>query len=127
MSAPSAVVIDDDRILRSTVTSILRSAGVDVVGDLGHADGAMALCQQIKPQLVVLDIHLGDGDGLTLLPQLRGLDPPPVVIMISSDATLEHVKRALGLGAAGFVVKPVTAAKLLDAASRALHRSLTVG
>ncbi|MBS1155105.1 MAG: response regulator receiver [Proteobacteria bacterium] len=116
----SAVVIDDDGVLRSLMTSILRHADVEVVGEALRAESGLELCQHHQPHLVLLDINLPETSGLALLPQVLQSCPKTRVVMVSGEATFERVNSALSQGAAGFVVKPFTSARLLDAAGRAL-------
>lgn len=116
----SAVIIDDDGVLRSLMTSILRRADVEVVGEGLRAEQGLELCALHQPHLVLLDINLPEGSGIDLLPRLLQACPKTRVVMVSGEATLERVRQALGQGAAGFVVKPFTSARLLDAAGRAL-------
>lgn len=121
MSKPKCVIIDDDSVLRSLISSILRSADFEVVGESARGDSGLKLCLEQHPNLVLLDINLpDDASGIDLLPEILSIHPQPKVIMITGDATVERVRSALSLGAAGFVVKPFTAAKLLDAVGRAM-------
>lgn len=116
----SCVIIDDDAIIRNLMASLLRQLEFTVISDVGHAHEGLKVCMDRTPTVVLLDIHLPESDGLELLPQLLKLTPQPKVIMISSDATGERVREALTLGASGFVVKPFTPARLLDAIGKAI-------
>ena len=116
----SAVIIDDDGVLRSLMTSILRRADVEVVAEGLRAEQGLELCVQHQPHLVLLDINLPETSGLDLLPRLLRACPQTRVVMVSGEATMERVRQSLGQGAAGFVVKPFTSARLLDAVGRAL-------
>jgi DNA-binding NarL/FixJ family response regulator len=121
MSKLSAVIIDDDSVLRSLTSAILRNADIEIAGEASQADTGLKLCLGCKPDLVLLDINLpNDASGIDLLPEILLIDPAPKVIMITGDATLDRVRTSLQLGAAGFVVKPFTPAKLLDAVGRSL-------
>jgi len=121
MGKITAVIIDDDSVLRSLTSAILRNADIEIVGEASQADAGLKLCLSHHPKLVVLDINLpNDASGIDLLPEVLSIEPAPKVIMITGDATLERVRTCLQLGAAGFVVKPFTPAKLLDAVGRAL-------
>lgn len=117
------IVIDDDSMLRTLMGSILRAEGFGVSGEASNADQGLKLAQTVKPHLILLDINLPGRDGMDLLPELLGLESRPKVIMVSGEATLERVKGALGLGANGFVVKPINPNKLLSAIAFALKAS----
>lgn len=124
MNAPSqkTLIIDDDALLRSLISGILRGAGMQIVGEVSTGEAGLKLCQETLPELVLLDINLPGIDGISLLDQLKALNPAPKVIMISGDATIDRVKESLTKGANGFVVKPFNAAKLLAAVEAALKR-----
>jgi len=121
MGKITCVIIEDDAVLRSLTSAIMRSADIEVVGEASQADAGLKLCLSHHPKLVLLDINLpDDANGIDLLPEVLSISPTPKVIMVTGDATLERVRTCLQLGAAGFVVKPFTPAKLLDAVGRAL-------
>lgn len=116
----TCVIIDDDGVLRSLIGSILRRNSVEVVGEAARPDTALALCREHNPRLILLEINLPERSGLDLLPEIMALCPQARVVMISAEATIERVRAALNQGAAGFVVKPFTSARLLDAVGRSL-------
>lgn len=116
----SCIIIDDDAIIRNLMGALLRQLEFEVIGEVGHAHEGLKMCMDHTPTVVLLDIHLPESDGLELLPQLLKLTPQPKVIMVSGEATGERVREALSLGASGFVVKPFTPARLLDAIGKAV-------
>lgn len=71
-------------------------------------DGTAALAQfnLLKPVITMLDIDMPDMDGLTVLEQIRAIDPNAFVVMVSGYSKPELVRRAVELGVGGFVVKP---------------------
>ena len=111
----SVLVVDDDAVLRSLMTGILRNGDYSVVGECSSAAALPKLLVETRPKVVLLDINLPDANGLELLVKIKAMKPPPAVVMVSGEATLDRVKEAMGKGAAGFVVKPFNAAKLLAA------------
>jgi DNA-binding NarL/FixJ family response regulator len=99
------VVVDDEELVRSGFRLILQAAGdIDVVAT---ATGAQAVREVSlhKPDVVLLDIRMPDVDGLTILRQLQGLKPPPVVAMLTTFDSDEYIATALRSGAAGFILK----------------------
>jgi len=99
------VVVDDEELVRSGFRLILQSAGdIEVVAT---ATGAQAVREvsMHRPDVVLLDIRMPDVDGLTILRQLQGLKPPPVVAMLTTFDSDEYITTALRSGAAGFVLK----------------------
>jgi YesN/AraC family two-component response regulator len=71
-----------------------------------------------KPDIVFLDINLPDKDGLTILQELLDLGDHAYVIMVSGDSTFENVKESITLGAKGFIAKPFSGNKFLNAIDR---------
>lgn len=120
---PSVMVVDDDPILRSLTTGIMRNAEYDVVAECSSGEAALKQIGDIKPGLLLLDINLPGTDGITLIDQIKALEKPPVIVMMSSEATMDRVRGALGKGAKGFVVKPFNAARLLSSVEAALKDS----
>lgn len=119
------VVIDDDALLRSLIQSILRDAGYELVAAAPNGEQGLKDCFERRPDFVLLDINLPGSDGLEILKNIRRMATPPKVIMVSSEATMSHVRTALERGANGFVVKPFNAARLLAAVEGALKNSST--
>jgi two-component system, chemotaxis family, chemotaxis protein CheY len=92
-----------------------------VVGEAPTAHAALTAMERgAAPDLVCLDVEMPGLDGLTLLKRIREEHEGVRVLMITGQSTLEVVKEALALGARGFVVKPFTASKVLDAIRQAL-------
>ncbi|MCB6183614.1 response regulator [Leeia sp. TBRC 13508] len=114
------LIIDDDAVLRSLIGSVLRQEGYTVVGDAPSAESGLKVFDATPTDLVLLDINLPGMDGMSLLPELLAKPNAPKVIMVSGEATLDKVKGALSAGASGFVVKPISANKLLSAVSFAI-------
>lgn len=115
------LIADDDGMMRDMLKAMLRSDGHTVVGEAGNGEQAIAMTETLKPELVLLDIHMPKMDGLACLETFKTRFPETVVIMISGDASLPSVKDALAKGARGFIVKPFNAAKVLDTIQRCIQ------
>lgn len=99
------VVVDDEELVRTGFRLILQAAGdIEVVATPTGAQ-AVREVSLLKPDVVLLDIRMPDVDGLTILRQLQGLKPPPVVAMLTTFDSDEYIAMALRTGAAGFVLK----------------------
>src|SRR5262245_38159043 len=95
------LLVDDDARVRQNMTLLLRWAGDwEVVGEAEDSSGALALAAAQRPDLVLLDRWLTDGDGLQLLPQLRALDSSPRVAILTADPAVVDQAYALAPGAA---------------------------
>ena len=108
------MVVDDDSMMREMLKLILYSEDYQVIGDASNGKNAIALCARLKPELVLLDINMPVMDGLQALEEIRKVSPATIVMMVSAKATMDRVSEAIKKGAAGFVVKPLNAASVLD-------------
>jgi len=111
---PSVLVVDDDHMMREVLKLILHSDDYQVIGEAANGNNAIALCANLKPGLVLLDINMPEMDGLQALEEIHKASPATVVLMVSAEATMDRVSEAIKKGAAGFVVKPLNAASVLD-------------
>lgn len=110
----TVVVVDDDSMMREMLKLILRGDDYSVIGEAANGSDAITKCELLKPDLVLLDIHMPKMDGMQALEEIRKVCPASIVIMVSSDATMDKVSEAIKKGAVGFVVKPLNAANVLD-------------
>ena len=107
------LVIDDDKRTRWSLTKNLARAGYRVQQASSAAEG-LAKAGESRPDLVLLNLRLPDGDGGSVLQDLLRCRPGLPVIMMSADVAPETVGRMRRLGARGFLTKPL-AALLLQA------------
>lgn len=109
------LVVDDHEVVRTGVVSLLEGSEIDVVGEAGSGDQAVTLAKQHKPDVVLLDIRMADGDGLTTLEQLRQATPNCRVVMLSTYDNPTYIARANALGASDYLLKGSTREQLLGA------------
>ena len=111
------VLVDDHTLVRSGVRSELGSA-VEVVGEAGDADEAVATIRAAKPDVVLLDVHLPGGGGLAVLNALAAEMPATRFLALSVSDAPEDVIAVVRAGARGYVTKAVTGSELTDAVQR---------
>jgi DNA-binding response OmpR family regulator len=99
------LIIDDEKILRETLTRVLNKAGCDTKA---APDGpkALELIDNQMFDLVYLDIHMPKMDGLQILKEIRNRDSDLPVILLTGYATLQSAVEALRLGATDYLLKP---------------------
>lgn len=122
------LVVDDSVAVRGRVCAMLREyAFVALVWEAGSVDEARQLVRQNEPDAVVLDIHMPDASGLTLIPSLRALSSQPVVIVLTNDPTHAHRRESLAQGAHHFLDKSRDFEELspIIAAAAAIRQSET--
>ncbi|MBI2163585.1 MAG: response regulator [candidate division NC10 bacterium] len=114
MPTPTILVVDDDKLIRWSVSVVLGHAGYRV------QEAATGKDLEHRPDLVLLDIALPDLDGLSILEMLRKLRPDLPVLMMTADATNETARQAARLGARGQLDKPFDPTLLQVTVSEAL-------
>ncbi|GLY88221.1 response regulator [Actinoallomurus iriomotensis] len=118
-AAPTTVLVVDDQVLiRAGVAALLRAApGLDVVGEAGDGEQAVALAASTRPDVVLMDIHLPGVNGIEATRRIladAGDAPPRVLILTMYDLD-EYVYDALRAGASGFLLKDTPPERLLTA------------
>jgi len=101
------VLVDDHPIVRAGLRGLLDAAhDIEVVGEADDADSALAVVDCFAPDVVVLDLHLGDGpSGVDVLARLRSFEPRPGVLVVTVFDNDVDVEAALTAGAAGYLLK----------------------
>ena len=115
-------IVDDHELVRDGLRLILdREPDIEVVGEASDAAAALALASSRKPNVMVVDITLGDSDGIALLRDLTSRFPHIRLVTVTMHEHEETVRQAFLAGAAGYVVKGAPSADLV-AAVRAVAR-----
>lgn len=110
----SVLVVDDHAGFRSMARRVLADGGADVVGEVPDAAGVMDAVQALWPDIVLLDIGLPDGDGISVAADLLQLSDPPIVILTSSRQQDDYSDRLADVPDAAFIWKAdLTAAVVL--------------
>ncbi|GAD24932.1 response regulator transcription factor [Acidovorax sp. MR-S7] len=114
------LLVEDDLALSDAVCGYLRAKAfvVDAAPSLAQAG---ALLRTARYAAVLLDLHLSDGDGLALLPQVRALQERPIVIVLTARDQVSDRIRGLDAGADDYLIKPYDPGELL-ARLRAVER-----
>jgi two-component system chemotaxis response regulator CheY len=114
------LVVDDAAFMRKMVSDALVKGGHEVVGEAGNGVEAIAQFQELRPDLMTLDITMPEKDGLAALADIMASDPSAKVVMCSALGQESKVLEAIKLGAKDFVVKPVQTDRVIDAVGKAL-------
>lgn len=119
VEAPShkcdVLIVDDAGASRELLSAILRNfAGRMELREARNGTEALALWTDLNPRITLLDIDMPGVDGLTVLQSLRQKRPDCFVAMVSGGSQLDTVRKALALGASGYVVKPYKPQRILD-------------
>jgi two-component system, chemotaxis family, chemotaxis protein CheY len=113
------LVIDDEQNIRDLLDTLLRRKGYDVVVAESGQKG-LDLYRRERPDVLVLDLKMPEMDGVTVLQQVRGLNPGQPVIVLTGAGTPEMEQRVRALGVSEFVAKEFSLHRLGDALKRLL-------
>ena len=114
------LVIDDEPGIRELLDTLLRRKGYDVVLAESGQKG-LELFHRERPDVIVLDLKMPGMDGLTVLQQVRSLDPRKPVIVLTGAGTAEAEQQVRALGVTEFVEKGFSLHLLGDALKRLLN------
>jgi DNA-binding NarL/FixJ family response regulator len=100
------LVIDDSRPVRSRFVAMLAAVrGVERVVEAGSAADALAALHANAPNVVVLDLHMPDQNGLAFAPYVKRLFPDALLIVLTNESTDQHRRQSLAAGADAFFDK----------------------
>ena len=113
------VIADDHAVVRKGLRLILADTeGIEIGGEAASADELLTLLRSKRADAVILDVVLGDRDGIELLKHIRSEFPRMPVLMISMHAEEVFAVRAFRAGANGYIEKSAAAESLRDAVRR---------
>lgn len=115
------LIVDDDAALRETLADFLSAEGY-AIGQSGNVTEARAAIAAAEPDLVLLDINMPGGDGLTLAAELRGRTQLPIIILSGKGSMVDKVV-GLEVGADDYVAKPFELRELLARVRAVLRRA----
>ncbi|HEX8618101.1 MAG TPA: sigma-54 dependent transcriptional regulator [Thermoanaerobaculia bacterium] len=119
------LLVDDDASVRAAVRNYFRTEPFEVI-EAFSCSGAERMVEQRRPDAVLLDYQLPDGNALDVLPRLRELAPHVPVIVLTGHGTIELAVQAMKLGAEQFLTKPLQMAALKNVLMRALGTTAPV-
>jgi DNA-binding NarL/FixJ family response regulator len=99
------LICDDHEVIRTGLASLLAGTEIEIVGEAASGKEALRLAQKDKPDVILLDIRMPDGDGLSTLEKLRSKAPECKVVMLSTYDNPTYIARSVALGAADYVLK----------------------
>jgi DNA-binding NarL/FixJ family response regulator len=99
------MICDDHEVIRTGLTSLLAGTDIEVIAEAANGKDALKVALRDKPEIILLDIRMPDGDGLSTLEKLRQKVPESKVIMLSTYDNPTYIARAVALGASDYVLK----------------------
>lgn len=115
------VIAEDEALIRLDLAEMLGEEGYEVVGQAGDGEKAVELAEELRPDLVMLDVKMPKLDGISAAQRIAGQRIAPVVIL-TAFSQRELVERARDAGAMAYLVKPFTKNDLVPAIEMAVSR-----
>jgi two-component system chemotaxis response regulator CheY len=114
------LVVDDAAFMRKMVSDALTGGGHEIVGEAANGVEAVQRFQELRPDIMTLDITMPEKDGLAALKEIIAVDPGAKVVMCSALGQESKVLESIKYGAKDFVVKPFQVDRVLSAVEKAL-------
>jgi response regulator NasT len=115
------LIAEDEALIRLDLKEMLEEEGYDVVGEAGDGEQAVKLAEELKPDLVILDVKMPVLDGISAAERIVDQRIAPVV-MLTAFSQRELVERAVDAGAVAYLVKPFAKSDLLPTIEVAVSR-----
>jgi DNA-binding NarL/FixJ family response regulator len=109
------LLADDHSIVRRGLRGLIEAAGLTVVGEAADGLEAARLAEELRPDVVILDIAMPKLSGIEVAARARKLDPPPGIIILSVHGDESYIMRALAAGANAYLLKSATDEDLIPA------------
>ena len=114
------LIVDDAAFMRGSLKLMLEKNGYEVVGEAENGKVAVHRYNEMKPDLVTMDITMPEMDGIQAVKEIKRINPKSKIIMISALGQESYVKEAVISGAAGFIVKPFKEEQVIKALNKIL-------
>jgi response regulator NasT len=125
-STRRVVIAEDEVLIRMDLAEMLAEEGYEVVGQAGDGARAVELAEELRPDLVILDVKMPVLDGIAAAERIAGRRIAPVVIL-TAFSQRELVERARDAGAMAYLVKPFSKSDLVPAIEMAVSRFAEIG
>ncbi len=108
------LVVDDVPLFRAGLTSALREAGFEVVGEADGAEAAVAVAEETRPEIVLLDVLMPGLSGLDVVEKITAVVPGVQVVLLTGSESEEDLLAAIRAGARGYIVKDMPFPTLVE-------------
>ena len=112
MSNITVLIVDDVSNMRSLLASSLRSLDISTIKEASNTMDAIEIYEKKHIDIVFLDLHMPKIDGFEALKRIRLINPNAFVVIVSGESSINNVKKAIQMGAKGFIVKPYQLGKI---------------
>lgn len=115
------LVVDDASFMRMIVKDILIPQGFEIVGEATNGNDAVLQYEELKPDLVTMDITMKEKDGLEAAREIISRYPDARIIMVTALGQEKMLEDSIALGVRDFVIKPFEKERIISAMNKALE------
>ena len=115
------LIVDDAAFMRMMIKDILSKNGYTVAGEAENGVKAIEKYNEVKPDLVLMDITMPEKDGIQALKDIKAMDPSAQIIMCSAMGQQAMVIESIQSGARDFIVKPFQPDRVIEAVKKAVE------
>lgn len=116
------LLVDDHPLFREGIKTIIaRDIKYEVVGEAGTADQGLQMAQELKPDLILIDLSLPDRSGIELIRDIRCLLPKILMMVVSMHSKIDYIVRAFQSGASGYLAKESASELMILGIDHVLH------
>lgn len=122
------LIVDDHQVVREGLRAVVTAgrAHMQVIGEASNGVEALRLAEQLRPDVVLMDLQMPQMDGVDATRKIRALHQPPAVLMLTTFADESRIRDAIHAGAIGYLLKDVAKEELLRAISAAARGTPTL-
>jgi len=113
------LVVDDHPMVRSGIGFLVQDTEIEIIGEAASGEEAVQRVQELQPDVVLIDIQMDNGDGLTALGKIKAERPHLPILVLSTFDNPLYVGQAMALGASGYLLKGCERDDILQAITRA--------
>lgn len=114
------LIVDDSGYMRQVIRRHLESKGFEVTGEASDGSEVVALAENLKPDLITMDLSMKTLGGIEATKQVKKAVPDAKVIVVSALGESRFIKEAVAAGAHDFIIKPFTEDRLISSVRSAL-------
>ncbi|WP_129408205.1 response regulator [Marinitoga lauensis] len=123
--ALKVLIVDDAAFMRMLLKDIITKAGMEVVGEAANGQDAIQKYNELKPDVVTMDITMPVMDGIQAIKEIKKQDPAAKIIVCSAMGQQAMVIEAIQAGAKDFIVKPFQANRVIEAIQKVSRGDFT--
>jgi two-component system chemotaxis response regulator CheY len=116
------LVVDDAIFMRKMISDILEGSGMEVAGEAENGSDAVEKYNELKPDLVTMDIIMPEMNGIEAVKKIVSLDPKAKIVMCSALGQQALVQDALTAGAEDFLIKPFNPSRVVEVIEKVLNQ-----